>query len=91
MRYKFYEKIKDVKTTDEIGDIAIEEIYPIACNIFETLETKEMLYGNGHVISQKYALIAKMIIMKRSSLNDINKEKYEEIKREVVDFLEWFI
>lgn len=91
MRYKFGELIENVKTTDEIGTIAIEEIYSVACEIFETLEFKGIIFGNGHVIAQKYALLSKLIIMQRSLLKDADKEKFEEIKKEVVDFLDWII
>lgn len=88
MKYNMEEKFENISSTDKIGNIALEEIYPVACDIFETLE-KNKIFGNGHAMAQKYALLIKAIIMKRSLLKDVDIKKFEEIKIELQNFLGW--
>lgn len=74
------ELILESKNTYELGTNVSNFVYSAVIKLFETLEGKQIIAGNGHHDAQRLALLAKYLIAKKSLLPGKDKKITEGIK-----------
>lgn len=74
------ELILESKNTFELEANVSNFVYSAVIGLFETLEAKQIIAGNGHHDAQRLVLLAKYLIAKKSLLPGKDKKNTEGIK-----------
>jgi hypothetical protein len=86
MRKDEFEYMLSCKDTDHLASDVSNEVYRSAVRIFEYLEGKKIITGNGHHDAQRLAILAEYLIVKKSKLKK-SKKKPEEIMDGLMQFM----